>query len=44
MGFVRYSVMVFLLLGMGGMVLKMFGRWMFNLKYVVAIPEYFFNI
>jgi hypothetical protein len=23
---------------------KMLMRWIFNLKYVVAIPEYFFNI
>jgi hypothetical protein len=23
---------------------KMLTRWVFNLKYVVSIPEYFFNI
>ena len=23
---------------------KMLARWLFNLKYVVAIPEFFFNI
>lgn len=44
LGFVRYSIMVFLFLGMGGMLLKMFFRWTINLKYVVAIPEFFFNI
>jgi len=24
--------------------IKMILRWAFNLKYIVAIPEYFFNI
>jgi hypothetical protein len=24
--------------------MKMLARWIFNLKYVVAIPEIFFNI
>ena len=24
--------------------IKMLARWIFNLKYVVAIPEFFFNI
>jgi hypothetical protein len=24
--------------------IKMVGRWLFNLKYVVAITEWFFNI
>jgi hypothetical protein len=24
--------------------IKMVLRWMFDLKYIVAIPEYFFNI
>jgi hypothetical protein len=23
---------------------KMLARWLFNLKYIVAIPEFFFNI
>ncbi len=44
MGFLRYNVMANLFLVMGGMVLKMFGRWTINLKYIVAIPEFFFNI
>jgi hypothetical protein len=44
MGFIRYNVMVFLLLNMMAMPIKMFLRWTFNLKYIVAIPEYFFNI
>ena len=44
MGPVRYSVMVILLLCMAGLVIKMYLRWIFNLKYIVAIPEYFFNV
>lgn len=44
MGFLRYNVMAFLLLTMAGVLLKMFLRWTINLKYIVAIPEYFFNI
>ena len=35
---------LFLLLNMMSMPIKMFLRWTFNLKYIVAIPEYFFNI
>lgn len=44
MGFLRYNLMANLLLIMVGVLLKMFLRWMINLKYIVAIPEYFFNI
>jgi len=44
MGFARYSVMIFLLLCMVSLPAKMLLRWLFNLKYLVAIPEYFFNI
>jgi hypothetical protein len=40
----RYAVMVVLLLSMAGLPIKMYLRWMFNLKYIIAIPEYFFNI
>ena len=29
---------------MAGMIIKMLTRWTMNLKYVVAIPEFFFNI
>ncbi|MHC4547421.1 MAG: cytochrome C [Planctomycetota bacterium] len=41
---VRFSVVAILLLFMISMPIKMLGRWLFNLKYVVYIPEYFFNI
>jgi hypothetical protein len=40
----RYYVSVFLFLSMMSLPLKMLSRWLFNLKYVVNIGEYFFNI
>jgi len=44
MGPWRYSVFVMLLLGMIALPIKMILRWLFNLKYIVALPEIFFNI
>lgn len=44
LGPVRYSVFVLLLLSMLALPIKMVLRWLFNLKYVVAMPEIFFNI
>ena len=41
---VRFSVVMGLLLFMLSMPLKMAGRWLINLKYVVYIPEYFINL
>ena len=41
---VRYSILVLLLLMMLSLPIKMYLRWAFNLKYLVAIPEFFFNI
>ena len=43
-GFMRYNLVMSHLLVMAGMVLKMVLRWTVNLKYIVFIPEYFFNI
>lgn len=43
-GAVRYSILVMLLLVMMSLPIKMYLRWIFNLKYIVAIPEFFFNI
>ena len=43
-GLVRYLVLVILLLFMASLPIKMVLRWTINLKYLVAIPEYFFNI
>ncbi len=44
MGPERYALMVFLFLMMLALPIKMYLRWGFNLKYIVAIPEFFFNI
>jgi hypothetical protein len=44
MGIYRYSVFVVLLLGMIALPIKMILRWTVNLKYIVAMPEIFFNI
>jgi len=44
LGPIRFYVMMFLLLAMTALPIKMVLRWVLNLKYIVAIPEYFFNI
>ena len=44
LGAPRYYVGVFLFLMMMALPFKMLARWLFNLKYIVAIPEFFFNI
>jgi len=44
LGAPRYYVAVFLFLMMMALPAKMLARWIFNLKYIVAIPEIFFNI
>jgi hypothetical protein len=44
LGPARFYLMSFLLLGMAALPIKMVLRWLFNLKYIVGIPEYFFNI
>ena len=43
-GFIRYNLVIIHLLIMVGMVIKMVLRWTIDLKYIVFIPEYFFNI
>ncbi|HMB02825.1 MAG TPA: hypothetical protein VKP69_03685 [Isosphaeraceae bacterium] len=43
-GYLRYAVLAVLLLFMASLPIKMVLRWTINLKYLVAIPEYFFNI
>ncbi len=43
-GPVRYGALIFFGLSMLGLPIKMYLRWFFNLKYIVAIPEWFFNI
>lgn len=43
-GVVRYCIFVVFLLLAVGLPIKMYLRWIFNLKYIIAIPEFFFNI
>jgi len=43
MGFLRYMVLINLLLFMALLPIKMVLRWTVNLKYVIAINEYFLN-
>jgi hypothetical protein len=44
MGFLRFMLMSNLLLFMLLLPIKMVLRWTVNLKYIVAIPEYFLNL
>ena len=44
LGATRYYVSVMLFLMMLSLPIKMLSRWVFNLKYIVSIPEFFFNI
>jgi hypothetical protein len=44
MGFLRYMVFSNLVLMMAALPLKMVLRWAANLKYFIAIPEWFFNV
>ncbi len=39
LGSIRYKIFVFLLLMLGSLPLKMYLRWLFNLKYIIALPE-----
>jgi len=43
MGLIRFMLMANLLLFMASLPIKMVLRWVFNLKYLISIPEYFFN-
>ncbi|MCB0308377.1 MAG: hypothetical protein KDD48_03315 [Bdellovibrionales bacterium] len=44
LSFIRFQIMCFLFLAMLSLPIKMILRWTINLKYIVAIPEFFFNI
>jgi len=44
MGFLRFMVMSNLILFMAMLPIKMALRWTVNLKYIIAIPEYFLNL
>jgi hypothetical protein len=43
MGFIRFMVLSNLFLLMATLPIKMLVRWLFNLKYIISIPEYFLN-
>jgi len=43
-GPVRYTALMLFGLTMLALPIKMYLRWIFNLKYIIAIPEWFFNI
>ena len=40
----RYAIFTILLLMSISLPIKMILRWLFNIKYIIAIPEFFFNI
>ena len=40
----RYSVFIVLVLLALSLPIKMGLRWAFNIKYIIAIPEFFLNI
>jgi len=44
LGMVRYLIFMNLLLMMMSLPIKMYLRWAFNFKYIVNLPEIFFNI
>lgn len=44
LGNFRYSLFIIFLLLAFSLPIKMYLRWIFNLKYIIAIPEFFFNI
>ena len=43
MGLIRFMLMANLLLFMAALPIKMVLRWVFNLKYIIWIPEWFLN-
>ena len=44
LGPIRYGLLMVLALSMLLLPIKMYLRWTLNLKYIIAIPEAFFNI
>jgi len=43
-GLIRYYVLIFLVLGMTSLPIKMLLRWLFDLKYIIALPELELNL
>ena len=44
LGFIRYYLLLLLVLGTASLPIKMYLRWLFTLKYIVALPEWELNI
>jgi hypothetical protein len=44
MGAIRYYLMIFLILMTMSLPIKMYLRWLINLKYIIFMPEFEFNI
>lgn len=44
LGVLRFSIFTIFMLMAISLPIKMYLRWLFNIKYIVAIPEFFFNI
>lgn len=44
MGAIRYYILIFLILSMSFLPLKMYLRWFFTLKYILAMPELELNV
>jgi hypothetical protein len=44
LGVLRYSIFIVMLLMAVSLPIKMYLRWLFNIKYIIAVPEFFFNI
>ena len=43
-GQLRYYILIFLVIGMASLPIKMVLRWLFNLKYIIALPELELNL
>jgi hypothetical protein len=44
LGAIRYYIFMFLVLSMTSLPIKMILRWLFSLKYIVALPEWELNL
>ena len=43
-GKIRFYILVFLILGMASLPIKLVLRWLFQLKYIIAMPEFELNL
>jgi hypothetical protein len=44
LGSIRYYILMFLILGTALLPIKMYLRWFFTLKYIIAMPEFELNL